>query len=179
MHTENTLIKYLRTLAICVSFAFSISPAKASSGGDWFSAELIASDIMGLGQINAIDTKDSGAGTANLTGVVNFLSDGNDTYSRPVDVYMGVIDSSMAGLQSFVPSTEYPNYGALVRSWTPILKDYTLRVGPNYPLQGLWRRPLNSPRGLHIFFLVVVHSGDDSSDVRKWITNAARFIMVY
>lgn len=172
--------KFLRFSLIILLFAFSATTAKASSAGDWFRAELLALDVLELGQINAIDTHGTGAGSVNLTGVVNFQSaSGNDTYNRPVDIYMGVIDPSMAGLQSFIPSTEYPNYGSLVRAWLPIAKDYTLRAGPNYPLQGLWRRPLNSPRGMHIFFIVVVHSGDDSSDVKKWITNAARFIMIY
>lgn len=172
--------RMFQILIICISLTLFTPTAKASAGGDWFSADLIASDILGLEQINAIDSHGTGAGSVDLVGVVNYLSGaGNENYGRPVDIFMGVIDPGMTGLQSFVPSTEYPSYGALVRTWTPILKDYTLRVGPNRLLQGQWRRPLNSPIGMHIFFLVVVHSGDDSSDVTKWITNSARLIMIY
>lgn len=156
-------------------------PASAGAVGSYepvVIVNLLPSDFAGYRYINHIKVNASGWMRVPVNAMITVFPAPSTPYDHPVDIYMGLIEPGMTGLQTFQFISEPRSYGTLVRNWLPIVTNYTLLVGGSPIPQGNWDLLPNSPRGLYTMFVVIVNTGDDASDTRKWITNAARYLMV-
>lgn len=178
----DTIINLKRILLpLLVGMYMAWAPAGAGATGIYgpsFTVYLMPTNISSTQVVNHVKVNSTGFTRVPVNASVTVSTTYNLPYDHPVDIYMGVLEPAMAGLQTFQFLDEPHSYGKLVRNWLPILTNYNLPLGASIIPQGHWDLLPNAPRGLYTMFVVLVNSGDDASDTTKWITNAARFLMV-